>query len=90
VLDLSFLCPLMLATGISALRRGRLGGVMTPILLAYTVFLALAVVGNAVFLEKRGVGEAMPMAAISGAVAVLSGGLLAGFLRDLQGSPVRR
>jgi len=47
-------------------------------------------VGNAVFLEKRGVGEAMPMAAISGAVAVLSGGLLAGFLRDPQGSPARR
>ena len=81
VLDLSFLCPLMLATGTSAFRRGRLGGIMAPILLAFSVILALAVVGNAVSMERQGVGRAMPMAGAAGAVAVVSIGLLVGFLR---------
>ncbi len=81
VLDLSFLCPLMLATGTSAFRRGRLGGVMAPILLAFSVVLALAVVGNAVSMERQGVGRAMPMAGAAGVVAVVSIGLLVRFLR---------
>jgi hypothetical protein len=81
VLDLSFLCPLMLATGTSALRRGRFGGVMAPILLAFSVVQALAVVGNAVSMERQGVGHAMPMAGAAGAVAVVSIGLLVRFLR---------
>jgi hypothetical protein len=81
VLDLSFLCPLMLGTGTSALRRGRLGGVMAPVLLAFTAVLALAVVGNAVSMERQGVGRAMPMAGAAGAVGVVSLGLLTRCLR---------
>lgn len=81
VLDLSFLCPLMLATGTSTLRRGRLGGVMAPILLAFSAILALAVVGNAVSMERQGVGRAMPMAGAAGAVVVVSTGLLVRCLR---------
>jgi hypothetical protein len=81
VLDLSFLCPLMLAPASrpspGPSRRG-----VAPMLLAFTVF----PVGRS---GERGVDGAagrrgrMPMAAISGAVAVRASALV-GFLRGLR------
>ena len=83
VLDLSLLLPALAFTGGALLRDRPLGYALAPILLAFNVFMSLAIAGMALVMQLRGVGPGTGLAILTSGLAVASAALLYAFLAQV-------
>src|SRR4030095_7848620 len=79
VLDLALLLPALAFTGGALLRGRTVGYALAPILLAFTVFMSLAIAGMALVMQSRGAGVAI----VTSGTAVASAALLYAFLAQV-------
>jgi hypothetical protein len=87
VLDLSICIPALFVAGISVFRRRSLGYVLAPVLLGFSVLMAVAIGGMILLLERRGLPVGLAIPALLGLLALTSAAVLASFLIHLRPSP---
>jgi hypothetical protein len=96
VLDMAVALPGLIITALLLFRKRRLGYILAPVALVFTVLLAAALTGMVVMVKARGIGEDTSIAGIFAVLAVISGFLLALFLKKMNpsagaaGGPVQR
>jgi hypothetical protein len=83
VLDLALLLPALAVTGGSLLRGRPVGYALAPILLAFSVFMSLALAGMALVMQSRGVGPGAGLAILTSGIAMASAALLYAFLAQV-------
>jgi hypothetical protein len=85
VMDLSFILPLHVLSGVLLWRRRPLGYVLAPALLAFGGLMAASIGFLAIMMEQHGVASgSLPVAVAMMVVAIVSLGLLATTLRSLR------
>ena len=81
VLDLSLLLPALAVAGASLLRGERLGLVLAPIALGFSVLMALAIGGMILVMRLRGLAVDLAPSAAMGVIAAGCAGVLIAYLR---------
>jgi hypothetical protein len=84
VLDMAVALPGLIVAAVLLLRGRRLGYVLAPMALAFTVILAVALTGMVLSVRARGIAEDASVAGIFVVLSVISTVLLALFLRKLK------
>jgi hypothetical protein len=88
VLDLSIVLPAFVLAGSALLRRMALGYVLAPIMLAFSVFMSLAIGGMMISLARQGLATSMTLSFVFIGVAAACAVVLALLLRGVP-SPRR-
>jgi hypothetical protein len=92
VLDMAVALPGLIVTAILLFRKGRLGYILAPMALVFTIILAVALAGMVVMVQVRGLAEDAFVAVIFLVLAVVSAFLLYLYLRSMKapaGAPDR-
>lgn len=84
VIDLSFALPGLIISAVLLMKKHSLGYVLAPVGLAFTVFMALALVAMAVMLKLKGISDDISLVYIFLVIALISIGFLTGFYRKLN------
>jgi len=85
-IDLSFALPGLIVISILLLKDHKLGYLFTPILLVFTIILAIALIGMMVMVLARGLSDDMSLAYIFAVLALIAGVVFTFFLRGLKKS----
>jgi hypothetical protein len=84
VIDIAFALPGLIITAILLMKKHRLGYILTPIALVFTIILAIALTGMVILLKVRGIAEDTSVAGIFITLAVISSILLFAFLKNIK------
>jgi hypothetical protein len=84
VMDMAIALPGLVIAALLLMRRRRLGYILAPAALVFTVVLAIALAGMVVMSKAKGVSEDISIAAIFIVLAVISGIFLETFLKRLK------
>jgi hypothetical protein len=84
VLDIAVALPGLVITAVLLLRKHELGYIFAPILLVFTVLLALALIAMVIVLKVRGISEDISVAGIFVILAAISAALLYLFLGSMR------
>jgi hypothetical protein len=89
VLDLSIVLPASLAASIALLRKRPVGYLLFPVMMIFSIVLAIAIAGMVVAMRVRGVSGDLAPAAVFGIVIIFSTLALASFLRSFTRKPAK-
>jgi hypothetical protein len=84
VLDLSVVLPALAMSGVLALRHHTVGYLLAPVLLGFSLLMAVAIAGMIAIMSRRGVPVAAARALPLGVLALASALVLVGMLRGLR------
>jgi hypothetical protein len=84
VLDLAILLPGLILTVIGLIQKNPLSYVLAPALLAFSLFLGLALMSMAVFMVRAGLASDLSLVIIFGIISLPNLVLLTWYLKDLR------
>jgi hypothetical protein len=84
VLDMAVALPGLIIATLLLVRKRRLGYILAPIALVFTIILAIALTGMVLMVKARGIGEDASIAGIFVVLAVISTFLLVLFLKKIR------
>jgi len=91
VLDLSIALPAMLGAGVSLLRRRRLGYLLGPMMLVFSILMSLTIATLVVVMRRRGLPGDLGLVGVFAVTALFTAALLRRMLRHIAPqSPARR
>lgn len=84
VLDMAVALPYFIVAAVLLLRKRRLGYVLAPVALVFTVLLAIALIGMVMMVKTKGIAEDASIAWIFAILAVISTALYVRFMRKMK------
>lgn len=84
VLDIAFTLPGLIITAILLLKKQRLGLILTPVFLVFTIILTIALIAMVIMLKIKGINDETSVAGIFVVLSIIGTVLLSLFLKNVE------
>ncbi len=84
VIDIAIALPGLIITAILLMKRQRLGFILTPVFLVFTIILTVALIAMVIMLQIKGISDETSVAGIFAILSIISTVLLVLFLKNIR------